>query len=81
MSVTTPGTKDALFTRGRWPSGDYKAIRLKPGSPLISSLWAARSRSVGLCLSVPLVAQPVSLILAGGAQFPILDRSGSIDMF
>lgn len=28
-SVTTPGTKDALFTRGRWLSANYKAIRPK----------------------------------------------------
>ena len=67
MSVTTPGTKDALFTRGRWRSANYKPIRLERGRlPYLISVGCAFE--IGSFVPVrsfsPMTAQPGSLILA-----------------
>lgn len=78
MSVTTPGTKDALFLRGRWRSANYKPIRLERGRlPYLISVGCAFE--IGSFVPVrsfsPMTAQPGSLILAGGAQLPVPNQN------
>lgn len=70
MPVTAPGTKDALFTRGRWRSANYEPIRRERGRPpyLISEGCTLEIGSFVPVRSLgPMPAQPGSLILAGGA--------------